>query len=341
MIACSRASLASSEAARRYVQKVPSPAERAAGAQTSRSAIQPPGGTCRYAQPAPTLWFRFILANTEQLHEKIKAMSGRIRALEDALGEVQSSHPLLREDLLLIKKSADLFGVDPTQMQPAVGEGSKRADSLQLGLATPVSPPMQSDVRQVATAVTAWLTRVSQRQSQSPPANGSSDDWGIPPEILRVAERFPSPSALTFDLNPSFRKRILDLLPPQHEARYLCEQAAEHAAWQCVFEFISYPPPDYYLRLALLFLALFGNFNQSLTNGGLVAKIQTGATASRTWSTAFTIPPPRRSTPTVCLTSSSSWPSAYVWISGEVISHGPRTQNDTTSSRGPLSLRRR
>lgn len=64
--------------------------------------------------------------------------------------------------------------------------------------------------------------------------NGHRDDFGIPPDILGVSNKFPAPSTLTVDLNPTLRKRILDLLPPQNEARYLCEQAAEHAAWQCV-----------------------------------------------------------------------------------------------------------
>ena len=172
---------------------------------------------------------RFILANTEQLHDKIKSMSLRIRELEDALREQQTGHPLLREELLLIKKSADLFGVDPN-LQPSGAEGSKRADSMQPGLAIPISPPVSSGTWRLNEA----LTKHSQRQSQSPPANGNHEDYGIPLDILRVSDRFPAPSALTVDLNPNLRKRIIDLLPPQHEARYLCEQAAEHAAWQCV-----------------------------------------------------------------------------------------------------------
>ena len=161
-------------------------------------------------------------------------MSSRIRELEDALAEVHTSHPLLREDLLLIKKSADLFGVDPSQTQPSAAGGSKRTDTLQQGFIAPASPSALSDVRYVATARYNMLTPVSQRQSQSPPANGSSDDYGLPPDIVRISEGFPAPSALTSEMNPSLRKRILELLPPQHEARYLCEQAAEHAAWQCV-----------------------------------------------------------------------------------------------------------
>ena len=63
-----------------------------------------------------TVITRFILANTEQLHEKIKDMSDRIRQLEDALQQAysqlsQAPHPLLSENLLQIKTSQELFGV--------------------------------------------------------------------------------------------------------------------------------------------------------------------------------------------------------------------------------------
>jgi hypothetical protein len=51
---------------------------------------------------------RFILADTEQLHEKIYEMSNRIRQLEDALAILQSSvtdqrHPLLSDELIKVK----------------------------------------------------------------------------------------------------------------------------------------------------------------------------------------------------------------------------------------------
>lgn len=70
-------------------------------------------------------------------------MSLRIRELEEALQDLQSGHPLLREDLLLIKKSADLFGVDPNQAQSSGGD---RRNDAQHGLVNPLSPPMLSDV---------------------------------------------------------------------------------------------------------------------------------------------------------------------------------------------------
>ncbi|KAI8969635.1 hypothetical protein BD414DRAFT_258411 [Trametes punicea] len=156
---------------------------------------------------------RFILANTEQLHEKIKSMSGRIRELEDALAEIRPGHALLRDELLSIKKSTELFGVDPSSTHPSAGEGGRR-NEFQPSLHSS-SSPLRDD-----------------RQSLSPAyCNGSQDDYGIPPDILQVSDKFPAPSAITFELNPDLRQRIVEMLPPQAEARYLCEQAAEHAAW--------------------------------------------------------------------------------------------------------------
>ncbi|KAF8803345.1 hypothetical protein BYT27DRAFT_7171817 [Phlegmacium glaucopus] len=59
---------------------------------------------------------RFVLADTEKLHQKIAKMSDRIRLLEDALAILQSTvsgpggepHPLLHRDLLAIKSSIEL-----------------------------------------------------------------------------------------------------------------------------------------------------------------------------------------------------------------------------------------
>ncbi|KAF5348854.1 hypothetical protein D9756_009706 [Leucocoprinus leucothites] len=56
---------------------------------------------------------RFVLADTEKLHQKIAQMSDRIRQLEDALTILQSTlssepHPLLSRELMKIKSSLDL-----------------------------------------------------------------------------------------------------------------------------------------------------------------------------------------------------------------------------------------
>lgn len=54
------------------------------------------------------------MADTDQLHRKIAAMSQRIRQLEDALAIVQAAvcdqrHPLLADDLLAVKFGGEVL----------------------------------------------------------------------------------------------------------------------------------------------------------------------------------------------------------------------------------------
>ena len=63
-------------------------------------------------------------------------MSERIRSLEEALEELNSKHsavqhPLLRRELLLIKTSLELYGLDPVQDEGAsVAEGSGHEETV-------------------------------------------------------------------------------------------------------------------------------------------------------------------------------------------------------------------
>ncbi|KAL5524526.1 hypothetical protein ACEPAF_9666 [Sanghuangporus sanghuang] len=102
---------------------------------------------------------RYILANTEQLHEKIVRMAERIRDLEDALKIISEeharclnldlppsgpTHPLLKEDLLLIKNQLELYGPDRSQFatRPDVMYASDGSDGehSRLGSEQPLSP---------------------------------------------------------------------------------------------------------------------------------------------------------------------------------------------------------
>lgn len=62
----------------------------------------------------PCHFIRFVLADTEKLHQKIAQMSDRIRQLENGLAILQSTampgeqHSLLHRDLLEIKSIIDL-----------------------------------------------------------------------------------------------------------------------------------------------------------------------------------------------------------------------------------------
>ncbi|KAF9813433.1 hypothetical protein IEO21_05592 [Rhodonia placenta] len=66
---------------------------------------------------------RFVLANTEVLHEKITTLANRVRQLEDALhdvyGQVSSErHPLLSDELLQIKRPLEREAPDETPQDP-------------------------------------------------------------------------------------------------------------------------------------------------------------------------------------------------------------------------------
>ncbi|OBZ71228.1 putative transcriptional regulatory protein C1F7.11c [Grifola frondosa] len=160
---------------------------------------------------------RFILANTEQLHDKIKSMSKRIRELEEALHVIQSQHstdphPLLRPELLLIKKSPELFGVDPHLIPPPVSDNARQDENGHNAVV--ISPKPSCD------------------NSRSPSyTNGTSDDLSLPEDILRLSDNFPAPWSIGVVLNPELRQRIHQMLPSPAEAEHLCQQALLHTMW--------------------------------------------------------------------------------------------------------------
>ncbi|CAL1713138.1 unnamed protein product [Somion occarium] len=168
---------------------------------------------------------RFILANTEQLHEKIKCMSERIRQLEEALQALQSQlspnkHPLLQQELLSIKKSPELFGVD----HPTTSYGASGIDRLRRDDDFPHSERHESGPS----------SRDGFDDSYAAPQGGSSDfpQCNQLEDFARLSRGFPTPWSVSYQLNPDVRQRIREMLPPVQEATYLCEQARVNAFWQ-------------------------------------------------------------------------------------------------------------
>lgn len=87
---------------------------------------------------------RYILANTEQLHEKIHQMSERIRQLEDTVEGFQaqnssSQHPLLHKELLSIKSTQELYGTDRAYGDTQRPLGSEMHNEDQEVLEVPVN----------------------------------------------------------------------------------------------------------------------------------------------------------------------------------------------------------
>jgi hypothetical protein len=85
---------------------------------------------------------RFILADTQQLHDKIYEMSNRIRQLEDALAILQSTvsdqrHALLNDDLLKIKFGSEAIAREnpDTDEEDQTGTSIDALGTLTLGSA--------------------------------------------------------------------------------------------------------------------------------------------------------------------------------------------------------------
>ena len=77
---------------------------------------------------------RFVLANTEELHVKIMDMSERIRQLENALSATYTGagpHPLLRDDLLLVKVPIEFKNdTNSPPQDPPRENGAREKDSI-------------------------------------------------------------------------------------------------------------------------------------------------------------------------------------------------------------------
>ncbi|KAJ7928078.1 hypothetical protein B0H13DRAFT_2265321 [Mycena leptocephala] len=93
---------------------------------------------------------RFILANTEQLHEKITQLSERVRQLEDGLESVSAEHPLLVPELRRIKTSQELY-VPPANAaltSDAASAPVVAPDILQLSITFPFPWSVDLKIRQ-------------------------------------------------------------------------------------------------------------------------------------------------------------------------------------------------
>ncbi|KAF8650016.1 hypothetical protein AX16_005468 [Volvariella volvacea WC 439] len=174
---------------------------------------------------------RFILANTEQLHDKILQLSDRVRQLEDALEVLQSScsnqpHPLLAPELLRIKTSQDLYGASPQPMAPDRPLGPK-------------DEPLRESVATLSISQTPEHCYVTKSEGQESTAsdpdlqrNREPTPPRVPPDILQLSATFPFPWVVDLKI----RQRIRDALPPRKEAHQICQEARRNALWQYNFD---------------------------------------------------------------------------------------------------------
>ncbi|KAF8998585.1 fungal-specific transcription factor domain-containing protein [Cyathus striatus] len=178
---------------------------------------------------------RFVLANTEALHDKINILSNRVRHLEDALAQAHShyssqAHPLLSEELLQIKRplERERLDVPPTKEEPV--ESGDTIDALG-------SLSISQDGRSTffGTTANSWNEEGSEEEDNSP-----THEPSMPTDAPWLSHAFPfNPAAKTAE---NVRGSIISLLPIAAEARKVCDIYYRHAAWM----YAPIPEMDFY-----------------------------------------------------------------------------------------------
>ncbi|KAJ7157332.1 fungal-specific transcription factor domain-containing protein [Mycena filopes] len=189
---------------------------------------------------------RLVLANTEELHDRIEFLCARIRELEDALRTLQETvtdrpHPLLRTDLLNIKTVTPR--VRDTNTSAVNGNGNGNNQSPSAGSGSADSPDASSPRTDDESFIDAFGTLTIG-------LNGESSFLGqtarseylfralakLPPTPIVLPHRLSrrilelsTPDVEVFD--EDLEREIIEHLPVLSEAMRLCNTYLEHAAY--------------------------------------------------------------------------------------------------------------
>jgi hypothetical protein len=158
-------------------------------------------------------------------------MRFRIQALEDALRTMQSRfssepHPLLIEDLLLIKTSTEFYRVPEPQLvvhtsPPSFDHPEMAEDGSETRSVSTIEGPEDSSNSRECPGDGAPPNNVKQATGSLPPLE-------VPKDLMQLSQLFPA----AHPVNGLVRDRIRGLLPPRPEAESLCKQAHLNALSQ-------------------------------------------------------------------------------------------------------------
>ncbi|KAI0788807.1 fungal-specific transcription factor domain-containing protein [Abortiporus biennis] len=182
---------------------------------------------------------RFVLANTEVLHEKISVLSNRVRQLEDALHEAHSArsqdpHPLLTPDLLQLKRPLERESADIAHKEPDA-ETAEAIDAV-----GSLSITESGHTNFFGITANAWyLLQIEQGRDEEDTAQVP-----LPSDIPWLSHTFP------FNSNPTetiseVRLSLTGFLPDINNARRLSELYYRHAAWM----YTPLPETEFYTSI--------------------------------------------------------------------------------------------
>ncbi|KAJ7257895.1 fungal-specific transcription factor domain-containing protein [Mycena haematopus] len=183
---------------------------------------------------------RFVLADTEVLHDKIGELSTRVRQLEDGLAQSHSlyslqPHPLLTPELLKIKRPLERERLDvPKEQKPDTNtnEGVDAMGSLS------ISEGGRSTF--FGQAANSWYLLQNERGSGD--ENEPPDvEFAMPTDIPWVAHAFPFSPNIS-KTGQDLRQSLINLLPRMSVAERFCDIYYRHAAWM----YTPINKPDFY-----------------------------------------------------------------------------------------------
>ncbi|KAJ7281861.1 fungal-specific transcription factor domain-containing protein [Mycena rebaudengoi] len=181
---------------------------------------------------------RFVLASTQELHEKISELANRVRELEDALRTSHShlsadQHPLLSDELLRIKAPLQRE-VPAFRNQPpgnAIKEEEHNPDVVDAFGSLSIS--LSGGAKYFGTIANSWyfLQNETAEEDEAEDDHLTSLQRVLPSHILTRAAAFPiSPVAPPTHEGESLRS-LFWYLPPGAKAAELRDIYYTHAAW--------------------------------------------------------------------------------------------------------------
>ncbi|KAI0080184.1 hypothetical protein K474DRAFT_1590475 [Panus rudis PR-1116 ss-1] len=177
---------------------------------------------------------RFVLASTQDLHEKIQELATRVRELEDALRSSHARytaepHPLLSEELLRIKAPIQRENLS-LQTNGDHGTENQGPDVLDSFGSLAISDTGRT--KYFGQATSSWKSA----QDEDRDDQFANLRRILPPEVLALAGFFPIAPHIppTLDAENNRMERLRSLfwyLPPADEAAELRRIYFQHAAW--------------------------------------------------------------------------------------------------------------
>ncbi|KAF9443665.1 hypothetical protein P691DRAFT_737567 [Macrolepiota fuliginosa MF-IS2] len=173
---------------------------------------------------------RFVLANTEILHEKINQLANRVRQLEDALLESHhrssdQPHPLLSDDLLQIKRPLERERMDEATVKEEKTEQNDEIDAMG---SLSISQGGRSTF--FGTTANSWYLLQNEEASDDEDDSQSAQEAVIPTDLSWLTSAFPL-NTIGVKTAIDVRSTIMGYLPNASSARKLCELYYRHAAW--------------------------------------------------------------------------------------------------------------